>query len=121
MDEYISEIFMGGTNTIALHNTCEDSLLAAPIILDLVILAELCERIYVKKAQDEEYERFHSVLSILSFLLKAPQAPPKTPVINALFAQRAMIVNMFRALVGLPPESHLMLEHKVKSMMTRYG
>lgn len=40
MDEYTSEIFMGGRNTIVMHNTCEDSLLAAPLILDLVILAE---------------------------------------------------------------------------------
>lgn len=48
MDEYTSEIFMGGTNTVVLHNTCEDSLLAAPIILDLIILAELAERILVK-------------------------------------------------------------------------
>jgi hypothetical protein len=32
MDEYTSEIFMGGKNTIVLHNTCEDSLLAAPIV-----------------------------------------------------------------------------------------
>ncbi len=45
MDEYTSEIFMGGRNTIVMHNTCEDSLLAAPIILDLVILAELITRI----------------------------------------------------------------------------
>lgn len=45
MDEYVSEIFMGGKSTIAIHNTCEDSLLAAPIILDLVILAELLSRI----------------------------------------------------------------------------
>ena len=51
MDEYSSEIFMGGLNTVVLHNTCEDSLLAAPIILDLVILAELCERIMVKTGQ----------------------------------------------------------------------
>ena len=49
MDEYTSEIFMGGKNTIVLHNTCEDSLLAAPLILDLVILAELCTRIEMKK------------------------------------------------------------------------
>ena len=48
MDEYTSEIFMGGLNTIVMHNTCEDSLLAAPIILDLIILAELCERIQIK-------------------------------------------------------------------------
>ena len=48
MDEYTSEIFMGGHNTIVLHNTCEDSLLAAPLIIDLVIIAELCERIQVR-------------------------------------------------------------------------
>ena len=38
---------MGGHNTIVLHNTCEDSLLAAPLIIDLVIISELCERIQV--------------------------------------------------------------------------
>ena len=52
MDEYTSEIFMGGTNTVVLHNTCEDSLLAAPIILDLIIVAELAERILIKKGTD---------------------------------------------------------------------
>jgi myo-inositol-1-phosphate synthase len=25
MDEFSSEIFMGGTSTIAMHNTCEDA------------------------------------------------------------------------------------------------
>merc|ERR1719271_1814611 len=49
MDEYTSEIFMGGKNTIVMHNTCEDSLLATPIIYDLCILAEISERIEVKK------------------------------------------------------------------------
>ncbi|KAH0453836.1 hypothetical protein IEQ34_018160 [Dendrobium chrysotoxum] len=56
MDEYTSEIFMGGKNTIVLHNTCEDSLLAAPIILDLVLLAELSTRIQLK-AEGEVRER----------------------------------------------------------------
>ena len=51
MDEYTSEIFMGGRNTIALHNTCEDSLLAAPIILDLAILTELLTRIEARSSQ----------------------------------------------------------------------
>merc|ERR1711976_177840 len=68
MDEYTSEIMMGGTNTIALHNTCKDSLLASPIILDLVILAEVCERITFKVEEDHEYQRFNSVLSLLSYL-----------------------------------------------------
>lgn len=30
-----------------IHNTCEDSLLAAPLIFDLVVLCELFERIEV--------------------------------------------------------------------------
>lgn len=30
MDEYTSEIMMGGTNTIALHNTCEVHIQAKP-------------------------------------------------------------------------------------------
>jgi len=45
MDEYVSDIFMGGQNTIVLYNVCEDSLLAAPIIMDLFLLTELFERI----------------------------------------------------------------------------
>ena len=48
LDEYTSEIMMGGKNTISLHNTCEDSLLATPIMLDLIILAEMCQRITFK-------------------------------------------------------------------------
>ncbi len=95
MDEYTSEIFMGGHNTVVLHNTCEDSLLAAPIILDLVILAELSERILVK-TEEGKFKRFHPVLSLLSYLLKAPMVPKGTPVVNALFRQRACIENIFR-------------------------
>lgn len=116
MDEYISEIMLGGHNTIAIHNTCEDSLLATPIILDLVILAELCSRITFKKADsddDEEFSGFHSVLSILSYLCKAPLVPHGTPVVNALFRQRAAIENILRACLSLPPEDNMLLEHKV--------
>eukprot|EP00617_Octactis_speculum_P013672 CAMPEP_0185743582 /NCGR_PEP_ID=MMETSP1174-20130828/1377_1 /TAXON_ID=35687 /ORGANISM="Dictyocha speculum, Strain CCMP1381" /LENGTH=535 /DNA_ID=CAMNT_0028416391 /DNA_START=25 /DNA_END=1632 /DNA_ORIENTATION=+ len=115
MDEYTSEIFMGGRNTIAMHNTCEDSLLAVPLILDLVILAELCERIQIKKEGASEFEKFHPVLSILSYMIKAPLVPKGTPIINALFAQKQCIVNILRASMGLPPENNMNLEHKLGS------
>eukprot|EP00529_Nitzschia_sp_RCC80_P041305 CAMPEP_0113504022 /NCGR_PEP_ID=MMETSP0014_2-20120614/34491_1 /TAXON_ID=2857 /ORGANISM="Nitzschia sp." /LENGTH=439 /DNA_ID=CAMNT_0000399099 /DNA_START=282 /DNA_END=1597 /DNA_ORIENTATION=+ /assembly_acc=CAM_ASM_000159 len=88
MDEYTSEIFMGGTNTIVMHNTCEDSLLATPLIYDLVLLGELCERISVRKNGSTDWEQFHPVLSLLSYMLKAPLVPNGAPVVNALFAQR---------------------------------
>jgi myo-inositol-1-phosphate synthase len=119
MDEYTSEIFLGGRNTIVMHNTCEDSLLATPIIYDLCILAEMCERIEVKRAGEEKFEKFHSVLSLLSYLLKAPVVPPGTPVVNALAAQRQCIVNVFRACLGLPAEHNIALEHKLPSRMSK--
>lgn len=66
MDEYTSEIFLGGKNTIVLHNTCEDSLLAAPIILDLIILAELITRIEMKKDGEAAFHGFHPVAGELA-------------------------------------------------------
>jgi myo-inositol-1-phosphate synthase len=116
MDEYTSEIFMGGKNTIVLHNTCEDSLLAAPIILDLVLVCELMERIQYRTGDRKEYENFHSVLSMLSYWLKAPMVPSGTPVINALSKQRACLENVVRACVGLAPESDMRLEAKAVSL-----
>lgn len=114
MDEYTNEIFMGGKNTIVMHNTCEDSLLATPLIIDLVILTELFQRVKFKVEGQAEYEGFHSVLSLLSFLLKAPLVPPGTPVVNALFPQREAIMNFLRAMIGLPPENHMLFENRTK-------
>ncbi|PGH27618.1 hypothetical protein AJ80_00631 [Polytolypa hystricis UAMH7299] len=113
LDEYYAEIFMGGHQTISLFNVCEDSLLASPLIIDLVVLAELMTRVGWKTAEAGEYRGFHSVLSILSYMLKAPLTPPGTPVVNALAKQRAAVTNIFRACVGLQPESDMTLEHKL--------
>ncbi|XP_059016522.1 inositol-3-phosphate synthase 1 isoform X2 [Mustela lutreola] len=114
LDEYTSELMLGGTNTLVLHNTCEDSLLAAPIMLDLVLLTELCQRVSFCTDADPEPQGFHSVLSLLSFLFKAPLVPPGSPVVNALFRQRSCIENILRACVGLPPQNHMLLEHKME-------
>ncbi|KAH8170688.1 myo-inositol-1-phosphate synthase domain-containing protein [Sarocladium implicatum] len=118
LDEYYAEIFMGGHQTISLFNICEDSLLASPLIIDLVIIAEMMTRIQWKAASSDgtataEYKNFHSVLSVLSYMLKAPLTPPGTPVVNALAKQRAALTNIFRACVGLEPESDMTLEHKL--------
>lgn len=117
MDEYTSQIMMGGHNTLVIHNTCEDSLLASPLILDLVILGELCTRIQIKRNEpNAEYSPFKSVLSLLSYLCKAPLVPKGTPVINSLFRQRAAIENILKACVGLPPNTHMALEHRVSNI-----
>ncbi|EEH18259.1 hypothetical protein PABG_00822 [Paracoccidioides brasiliensis Pb03] len=113
LDEYYAEIFMGGHQTISMFNVCEDSLLASPLIIDLVIIAELMTRVTWKPADGGKYKGFHSVLSVLSYMLKAPMTPPGTPVVNSLSKQRAAITNIFRACVGLQPESDMTLEHKL--------
>lgn len=127
MDEYIASIFMEGQQTIAIHNTCEDSLLAAPIIIDLVILTELFQRIEWKvssngdfsDADQQPWEPFHSILAVLSFLLKAPLVPDDAPLINALFKQRGCVDNILRACVGLPPINDMHLEYKTTLTKSR--
>ena len=115
MDEYTSAIFLNGRSTIVMHNTCEDSLLAAPLIIDLVVLTELFTRVRYRDAAapaDSPAASFHPVLSVLSYLLKAPMVPADTPVVNALSKQQRCITNVLCALVGLPPDTDMLLEHK---------
>jgi myo-inositol-1-phosphate synthase len=110
MDEYVSEIFMNGRNTISMHNTCEDSLLAAPLILDLCLITELLSRIELKYDDEESFRNFHPCAALLSYLTKSPLVPPGMSVTNALYKQRAMLENVFRAVVGLAPVSHMNLD-----------
>ncbi|KAJ2608532.1 Myo-inositol-1-phosphate synthase [Coemansia sp. RSA 1285] len=119
LDEYVSEIFMGGLNTISVYNTCEDSLLASPLIIDLFMVTELMTRVKYRLTPDaaaaadsQKWLPFHSVLSILSYMLKAPVVAPGTPVVNALAKQRMAMENIMRAFVGLPPNNEMLLEHK---------
>jgi myo-inositol-1-phosphate synthase len=113
LDEYYAEIFMGGHQTISIFNVCEDSLLASPLIIDLVLITELFTRIQWRRDGENEFKNFHSVLSVLSYMLKAPLTPPGTPVINALAKQRSALINIMRACVGLEPENDMTLEHKL--------
>ncbi|ORX62269.1 Myo-inositol-1-phosphate synthase [Hesseltinella vesiculosa] len=113
LDEYECDIFMGGRQSISLYNVCEDSFLASPLIIDLVVLAELMTRIEYKTGDMTKFSKFQSVLSILSYMLKAPMVTRGTPVVNALSRQRSAIENLFRACVGLAPNNEMGLEHKI--------
>lgn len=130
MDEYTSEICMNGLNTMVIHNTCEDSLLAATVMLDLVLLCELLQRISVRIISDKSNENgnyiqhmengnksekldFHTIVSFLSILLKSPCTVPGEPLINAFSRQRNMIESLFFSCVGLQPSSDMHLEHKL--------
>lgn len=115
MDEYISSIFMGGQQTLAIHNTCEDSLLASPLILDLAIMTELCSRIqYSNSATSDNFESFNSVLSLLSLMLKAPVVPVGTPVTNAFMKQFNSLIKLIKICAGINSEVDLQLEFFTK-------
>ena len=96
LDEYTSDIFLGGKNVMVIHNTCEDSLLASPIILDLVILSEMITRLVGGvgvgvlffsveiSSGGSPLLGIHPVASLLSYLTKAPLVPRGTPLVNSL-------------------------------------
>jgi myo-inositol-1-phosphate synthase len=114
MDEYISEIFMGGQHVFTCYNVCEDSLLAAPLIIDLVLLTELFERICVREKGKEKFEKFYTVLDLLGYLLKAPMVEKGRQVINSLTRQRNQIENILKVCAGIPLETNLALETRVR-------
>uniref|UniRef100_A0A2K6TM12 Inositol-3-phosphate synthase 1 n=1 Tax=Saimiri boliviensis boliviensis TaxID=39432 RepID=A0A2K6TM12_SAIBB len=114
LDEYTLELMLGGTNTRVLHNTCEDSPLATPIMLDLALLTELCQHMSFCTGVGTEPQTFHPVLSLLIFLFKVPLVPPGSRVINALFGQRSCTENILRACVGLPLQNYMLLEHTME-------
>ncbi|KAK0494471.1 hypothetical protein EDD18DRAFT_1174503 [Armillaria luteobubalina] len=113
IDEYYSEIFCGGRSTINIFNECEDSLLATPLILDLTILTELLTRVKYRKAETGEFKPLYSVLSLLSYMLKAPLVKPGTEVVNSLNRQRNALDTFLKACIGLEGSSDLLLETRI--------
>jgi len=79
---------MGGEHTFVSYNVCEDSLLAAGVIIDLIVLSELMTRISYKKGI-EDWQKLEGVVSFLGYLTKAPES--KGPIINSLTRQRSCI------------------------------
>ena len=106
MDEYSSEIFMGGTNTISSYNICEDSLLATPLMYDLIVLGELFSRMQI------DGEKLGPVLSYLSFFFKAPITNHDEYVINSFGRQRETLVNLLKVAGGILPDDTTLLSFK---------
>ncbi|QPG76321.1 Myo-inositol-1-phosphate synthase [Brettanomyces nanus] len=115
MDEYYSELMLGGHNRISVHNVCEDSLLAAPIILDLLVMTEFLSRVgYRKEDTQGDFESFYPILNFLSYWLKAPLTREGHQVINSLNKQRLGVDNLMRMLIGLEPLNELRFEERLK-------
>ena len=105
MDEYISTIFMNGHNTITSYNICEDSLLAVPIMIDLVLLAEYFTRVKV------DGQSLGPILSYLSFFFKAPITNNNHYVINSFTRQRQILTAFLKLTAGYIQEDESLLHY----------
>ncbi|KAL8167424.1 hypothetical protein V2J09_008923 [Rumex salicifolius] len=115
MDEYTSEIFMGGRNTIVLHKTpcwlLPSSLIWSSLLSSASESSLRLREGYKLSVIVGKFHSFNPVPTILSYLTKAPLVPPGTQVVNALSKQRAMLENILRACVGLAPENNMILKY----------
>lgn len=97
MDEYSSSIFMGGRHTLVLHNTCEDSLLAAPLMIDLLVLVELFSRVRFCK-HGQPMQPFPPTLHMLSYWMKHSTSQIQC---FQLSQQHRSLSNLLCAIAGL--------------------
>lgn len=103
LDEYSSQIFMSGVHTISSYNICEDSLLAVPIMIDMLILGEVFARMKI------DGKSLGPVLSYLSFFFKAPITNHPEYVVNSFTRQRQTLVNFLKAAAGISPDDQTLL------------
>ena len=106
MDEYSSQIFMNGTNTISSYNVCEDSLLAVPLMYYMIVLGELFSRMEI------DGKKLGPVLSYLSFFFKAPITNHDEYVINSFSRQRDTLTNLLKVSAGILPDDTTLLSFK---------
>ncbi len=79
---------------------CRDSILAAPIVLDLALFLDLAQR--AKMSGIQEW---------LSFYFKSPMAAPGLYPEHDLFIQLTKLKNTLRWLMGEVPITHLGVEY----------
>lgn len=106
MDEYSSQIFMNGTNTISSYNVCEDSLLATPLMYDMIILGELFSRMEI------DGKKLGPVLAYLSFFFKAPITNHQEYVVNSFSRQRETLVSLLKVTAGILPDDNTLMSFK---------
>jgi myo-inositol-1-phosphate synthase len=79
---------------------CRDSILAAPIVLDLALFMDLAQRAGLKGPQEW-----------LSFYFKAPMTAPGLYPEHDIFIQHTKLKNTLRHLMGEGPITHLGIEY----------
>lgn len=112
IDEYFSELFLDGRNILSIYNLCEDSLLAVPIILDIVLFSDFFSRVSFT-LENGNVSTFKPDLSLLSFFFKAPTDDGINPVVNTFFRQLYGIRNFVKICNGLPVDDFINLHKKI--------
>jgi myo-inositol-1-phosphate synthase len=92
--------WLGAPMQIKINFLCRDSILAAPIVLDLALFLDLSKRANMSGVQEW-----------LSFYLKAPQAAPGLEPENDIFKQLIKLQNTLRHLMGEDLITHLGLDY----------
>ncbi len=92
--------WLGYPMQIKVDFLCRDSILAAPLVLDLAILLDLAKRSEMKGIQEW-----------LSFYLKSPQTAPGLPPQHDLFKQFEKLKNTIRHIAGEEIITHLGLDY----------
>ncbi len=92
--------WMGYPMQIKVDFLCRDSILAAPLVLDLVLFADLAQRAGLKGIQEW-----------LSFYFKSPQCAPTLYPEHDLFIQLMKLKNTLRYLMGEEQITHLGLDY----------
>ena len=92
--------WLGYPMQIKVDFLCRDSILAAPLVLDLVLFADLAQR-----------SGFKGVQEWLSFYFKSPQTAPELYPEHDLFIQLMKLKNTLRHLMGEELITHLGQEY----------
>jgi len=92
--------WMGYPMQIKINFLCRDSILAAPLVLDLALFSDFAQRSCLKGIQEW-----------LSFYYKSPMAAPGLQPEHDLFIQQTKLKNTLRHLMGEEQITHLGLEY----------
>jgi myo-inositol-1-phosphate synthase len=92
--------WLGYPMQLKVNFLCRDSILAAPLVLDLLLFADLAQRAGMRGVQEW-----------LSFYFKSPQCAPGLYPEHDLFIQLTKLKNTLRYLGGEEPLTHLGLEY----------
>ena len=92
--------WMGYPMQIKVNFLCRDSILAAPLVLDLALFSDFAQRAGMKGIQEW-----------LSFYYKSPMTAPGLQAEHDLFIQQTKLKNTLRHLMGEEQITHLGLEY----------